>query len=60
MLEMLLEKGMAVVILAVNLADSMSLADRLIRIRDDGVAEEIDKKDFGTLSVAAPWLDLYR
>lgn len=33
LLEELLDRGVAVVILAVNLADSLSLADRLIRVR---------------------------
>lgn len=60
MLEMLLNKGMTVVILAVNLADSLSLADRLLCVNKEGVVEEIDKEGFGDLSVAAPWLDLYK
>ena len=60
MLEQLLDKGMTVIILAVNLADSMSLADRLIRVGGDGTVEEIRKEKFGTLSAAAPWLKLYR
>ena len=60
MMEMLLDKGMSVVILTINLADSLSLADRLIRIGKGGSVEEINREDFGSLSVAAPWLSLYR
>lgn len=60
MLEQLLDKGMTVIILAVNLADSLSLADRLIRVGGDGTVEEIRKEKFGTLSAATPWLKLYR
>ncbi|HBN55617.1 MAG TPA: sugar ABC transporter ATP-binding protein [Lachnospiraceae bacterium] len=60
MMEMLLDKGMAVVILTINLADSMSLADRLIRVGKDGFVQEVEKKNFGSLPVAAPWIDLYR
>ena len=60
MMEMLLDKGMAVVILTINLADSMSLADRLIRVSKEGIVQEVEKEAFGTLSVAAPWIDLYR
>ena len=60
MLEQLLDKGMTVIILAVNLADSLSLADRLIRVGGDGMVEEIRKEKFGTLSAATPWLKLYR
>lgn len=60
MMEMLLDKGMSVVILTINLADSLSLADRLIRISKDGILQEVKREDFGTLSIAAPWLSLYR
>lgn len=60
MMEMLLDKGMAVVILTINLADSMSLADRLIRVGKEGIVQEVTKEEFGSLSLAAPWMDLYR
>lgn len=40
LLGMLLDKGIAVVILAVNLADSLALADRLIRIRRSSVKQK--------------------
>lgn len=60
MMEMLLERGMALVILTINLADSMSLADRLIRLGRNGIEEEVEREAFGSLSFEAPWLNLYR
>ena len=60
MMEMLLEKGMSVVILTINLADSLSLADRLLRVDKNGIVEEVNREDFGSLSITAPWLSLYR
>lgn len=60
MMGMLLDKGMAVVILTINLADSMSLADRLIRVSKEGIVQEVEKEAFGSLSLAAPWIELYR
>lgn len=60
MMEMLLDKGMSVVILTINLADSMSLADRLVRIGKDGIVQEVKREEFGSLSITAPWLNLYR
>lgn len=54
LLKRLLQQGMAVVILAVNLADSLSLADRLIRIRPDLPDEVYERKDFANLPFAAP------
>ena len=42
-------KNIAVVILAVNLADSLALADRLIRIRNGQIQEIYDQKDFSRL-----------
>lgn len=60
MMETLLDKGMAVVILTINLADSMSLADRLIRVGKEGIVQEVGREEFGSISINAPWLDLYR
>ena len=57
--EMLLKKGIAVVILAVNMADALSLADRVIRIDTDTVKTEYGKEDFGRLPVNVPWKFLY-
>lgn len=60
LLEQFLHKGIAVVILAVNLADALALADRLIRLHRDGRAEEYQKENFAELPVTTPWLYLYR
>ena len=59
-MQMLLDKGMALVILAVNLADSLSLADKLIRIRRDKPEEVYLRNEFSTMPVNAPWIELYR
>jgi len=60
MLEMLLEKGIAVVILALNLADSMSCADRLLRIDSKGVIVEMSKEEFPALIGTVPWVHIYQ
>jgi ribose transport system ATP-binding protein len=59
-MQMLLDKGMALVILTVNLADSLSLADKLIRIRRDKPEEVYLRNEFSTMPVNAPWIELYR
>lgn len=60
LLEALMERGTAVVILAVNLADSLSVASRLVRIHRDGPDEVYERADFAKMPVTAPWRDLYR
>ena len=60
LLEELLDRGVAVVILAANLADSLSLADRLIRVRRGRPQEAFDRVHFNDLPADAPWLNLYR
>lgn len=60
LMERLLKKDIAVVILAVNLADSLALADRLIRLRQGTVQEVYRREDFAKLPVNTPWLYLYR
>lgn len=60
LLESLLEKGIALVILAVNLADALSLADRLICIDKDKVQKEYTQEEFTSIPVLVPWLHLYR
>lgn len=57
--EMLLNKGIAVVILAVNMADGLSLADRVIRIDTNTVKTEYGREDFARLPVNVPWKFLY-
>lgn len=60
LLKMLLERGIAVVILAVNLADSLSLADRLIRVHRDKSNIVYSRAEFASMPVSAPWTDLYQ
>lgn len=59
LMERLLEKGISVLILAVNLADSLSLADRLIRVRDGRVQAVYGREDFASLPSSAPWHDFW-
>jgi ribose transport system ATP-binding protein len=56
MIKMLLEKGIAVIILAINLSDSLSLADKLIRIRTDKPDEVYSCGDFSAIPVSGPWI----
>ena len=60
LIERFLKKGIAVVILALNLADSLALADRLVRIRGGRADEIYDKSEFIKLPVNTPWLYLYQ
>ncbi len=60
LLALLLEREIAVVVLAVNLADSLALADRLIQVRQGRVEAEYDREDFAKLPVDTPWLYLYQ
>ena len=60
LLEQIMEKGIALVILAINLADSLSLASRLIRVRQGAPPEVYEQSEFGRIPFSAPWLDLYR
>lgn len=60
LLKMLLDKDIAVVILAINLADTLSLADRLIRMKKESEEEVYERSQFSTIPFSAPWLDFYR
>ena len=60
LLEELLHSGAAVVILAVNLADAFTLADRLVRVRRGASCEVYERSEFDRLPFSAPWLNLYR
>lgn len=60
LIEMLLDHGIAVVILSLNLADSLSLADRLLVLEGNGQKREIQRKDFASIPTVAPWLYIYR
>ncbi len=60
LLKMLLDKGISVVILAVNLADSLSLADRLIRLQKSRPDQTYLRHEFSTMPISAPWVDVYQ
>lgn len=60
MLKMLLEKGIAVVILAVNLADSMAISDRLLRIDGNSTVVEISQKEFFMAAEKNGWQIPYK
>ena len=60
LIERLLEKEIAVVILAVNLADTLSLADRLVQIRNGRVLATYDRSEFGELPESSPWQHLWQ
>ena len=59
-LKRLQEQGTALVILAVNLADSLSLAHQLLRIRRDGPHEYYGREDVSHLSDSTPWANFYQ
>lgn len=59
MLEMLLEQGIAVVIVSVGLSDSLALADRLMILQKGGGKKEISRENFGMISENVPWTHLY-
>lgn len=58
-LERLLERGIAVVILAVNLADSLALAERVLQIREGRQLREYLPEQFADLPNSTPWRRLY-
>lgn len=59
LLEMLLNRGIAVVILTMNLSDSISLSERLIRLGSNGMFEDIGRDNFDDLTGEVPWKYLY-
>ena len=60
LLEMLLDKGITVVDISLNLSDSLSLADRLLMIEHDGSVKEIPKEEFASVPRNVPWGTFYR
>ena len=60
LLEMLLDRGITVVDISLNLSDSLSLADRLLRIEHDGTVREIPKENFACVPRNVPWGTFYR
>lgn len=60
LLETLLRKNIAVVLLSVSLSDALSLADRLLVIDSDGSRTEILRHDFSDIARQVPWIHLYQ
>ena len=60
LLEMLLDRGITVVDISLNLSDSLSLADRLLMIEHDGTVREIPKENFAFVPRNVPWGTFYR
>lgn len=58
--EDLLKQGIALILVSVGLSDSLSIADRLIRIDSAGKREEYRQEDFGRLSKNIPWIQMYQ
>lgn len=59
LMERLLDKSIAVVILAVNLADSLTLANRVLRLQKGRPPKEFVREDFRNLPESTPWRTLY-
>jgi len=58
--ELLLKRGMAIVVLTMNMADSLSLADRVVQIDENSSVREFTKKDFASLPKNIPWRGIFR
>ena len=62
LLTLLLERGIAIVILAMNMSDSLTVADRVIRInRINGkmVTKEFTQEQFTELPLYVPWVEFF-
>lgn len=59
LIERLLKRKIAVVILAVNLADSLAIADRVLQVEDGQVVREYLPENFQELPTSTPWRKLY-
>ena len=56
----LLDREIAVVIIAVNMADALSIADRVVRIDKYSKVETYEREEFVKLPPTVPWYSLYR
>ena len=59
MLEKFLDKGISVVILSLNLSDSLAMADRLLILGENGEKREIARENFHKITSPVPWLHMY-
>lgn len=55
----MLEAGIAVVIMAVNMADSLALADRVLQVRRGQELRQYLPQEFSNLPKSTPWRSLY-
>lgn len=59
LLKTLMDRGIAVVILAVNLADAFTLANRLVRVEQSAI-RTYEQSEFDHLPFTAPWTEIYK
>ncbi len=59
LLEKLIKRGISIVILAVNLGDTLSIADRFIRVDDKNQQYEFFSDEFASMPSVVPWQYLY-
>lgn len=55
----LLKKGITLVIIAVNMADALTIADRVVKIGVDGRIREYYKDEFAKMPGDLPWVEVY-
>ncbi|MFI3174038.1 MAG: ATP-binding cassette domain-containing protein [Bacillota bacterium] len=60
LLQELMAEGIAVVILAVNLSDTLALASGLIRIYENGECERYERREFAEIPFVAPWVEFIK
>ena len=59
MLEKFLDKGISVVILSLNLSDSLAMADRLLILDKGGRGGELRREEFSGVAPPLPWSHSY-
>lgn len=59
MLEKFLDKGISVVILSLNLSDSLAMADRLLILDKGGRGGELQREEFSGIMPPLPWSHSY-
>ena len=59
MLEKFLDKGISVVILSLNLSDSLAIADRLLILDKGGRGGELRREEFSGVAPPLPWSHSY-
>lgn len=59
LLKSLMDRGITVIIFAVNLADAFTLANRLVRVEQDAV-RIYEQSEFDHLPFTAPWTQIYK